>query len=399
MIKNVIVICDHASVSGGAAKVAISTALGLAEKGINVVYFCGAYPVDPRLESKVKVLCLGQYSIVDDPKRLRAVLQGVWNKTAARELNRLLSEFNKEETVIHIHGWTKVLSSSVIEVSCEMGFKTFLTLHDFFLYCPNGGFYNYVAENICDKKPMSFSCLCCNCDSRSYPQKLWRVIRQFVQNRVIDKYSRKITFLSISDLSERIIRKEFGPEIRVNRLNNVIDEPFELTFDDNREVYLFMARLSPEKGLDLFCESITKLGLKGVVCGDGSLYNEYVAKYKNIDFVGWVSEKQKIKYISIAKACVFPSKWYETFGLAVAEMLSVGVPCIVPKQNAAAELIIDGINGLLFDSGNIEDLVRAMQKMESEKIACDPESVKSSFDEKKYSLENYISNLVEIINQ
>ena len=42
MLKNVIVVCDYAYVEGGAAKVAIQTALALSrETNLNVYFFAG----------------------------------------------------------------------------------------------------------------------------------------------------------------------------------------------------------------------------------------------------------------------------------------------------------------------------------------------------------------------
>ncbi|MBQ3402953.1 MAG: hypothetical protein IJG65_06245 [Synergistaceae bacterium] len=42
MIKNVVIVYDYAFIEGGAASVAIDTALRLAEKSINVYFFAGS---------------------------------------------------------------------------------------------------------------------------------------------------------------------------------------------------------------------------------------------------------------------------------------------------------------------------------------------------------------------
>lgn len=44
-------------------------------------------------------------------------------------------------------------------------------------------------------------------------------------------------------------------------------------------------------------------------------------------------------------------------------MLEQGVPCIVPDCCAARDYVIEGVNGLLFKTGDVEDLERAMMKM------------------------------------
>ena len=51
-IKNVIVVCDFANITGGAERVAITSAVSLAETGSNVVMFTGKGPVCYMPESR-----------------------------------------------------------------------------------------------------------------------------------------------------------------------------------------------------------------------------------------------------------------------------------------------------------------------------------------------------------
>jgi glycosyltransferase involved in cell wall biosynthesis len=57
-----------------------------------------------------------------------------------------------------------------------------------------------------------------------------------------------------------------------------------------------------------------------------------------------------------ARVLVFPSLWYETQGLVVAESAAMGVPSIVPDGSAARDFVTDGVTGLWFASGNADDL-------------------------------------------
>ena len=248
MVKNIIIVSDFASINGGGAKVAVSSAIGLAKQGFNVVFVSATQPICKELyDSGISVVGLDQYSILDDPSRIRAVIQGVWNKKAYKVLGELVEKYGKEETVVHIHGWIKSLSVSVIAAAVKKKVKVYITLHDFFLYCPNGGLYNYKQNAICDKRPMSIGCLMCNCDSRSYLQKLWRIARQFVQNKVIATNLEKICFVTISELSERLLVKYMGKGVRFVRVNNMVEEMSSVEYATDRDAYIFMARLSPEK--------------------------------------------------------------------------------------------------------------------------------------------------------
>lgn len=203
-LQNIILVNDAAYITGGAGKVAISSARQLSRHGFHVILFTAMGPVDDTLvKDGVEVICLYQYDILSDPNRFRAICQGLWNKKAKVEFRKLLSKYNPKNTLVHYHAWTKSLSSSIFQVTSSMEFPIIVTLHDFFTCCPNGGFYNYQQEHICELKAMSLSCLLCNCDVRSYSQKIWRSIRQLVQNKELKSHTR-IAFISISSLCKKV---------------------------------------------------------------------------------------------------------------------------------------------------------------------------------------------------
>ena len=205
MLKNVVIVSDSADINGGAADVAINTASMLAERGYKVYFFAGSGEPDKKLiHSNINITNLNQYDLINNPNKLMAAFQGIYNFKARREFAKLLSTLNKDETIIHIHSWTKVLSSSIFKSAFESGFKIFLTVHEYFLSCPNGGFYDFVENHICERQPLSLKCILCNCDKRHYYHKIWRVIRHFLQNRIILKNFDKIGYIFIINFLCRI---------------------------------------------------------------------------------------------------------------------------------------------------------------------------------------------------
>lgn len=398
MIRNIIIINDFAHINGGAGKVAISSAVGLSRLGYNVTLFSAVAPIDAILEkTNVKVVCLGQKDILSEPDRLKAVKQGIWNGYAKKEFEKLLSTLNPSETIIHFHAWIKALSASLFEVTGRLGFKIVITLHDYFLFCPNGGIFNYQTLKICDKRASSLNCLLCNCDVRSYPQKIWRYLRQIVQWKTL-KMNDRINIIYISNLNKEV-SYTYLKHI-TNKWYYVIN-PVELTKGSsvdivNNKKYIFIARLSKEKGVDLFCKAITDLHLEGCVLGDGYLKDELKEKYKNIKFVGWVEKEEKEQYLKQAKCIVFSSIWYETFGLVVAEGLSRGLPCIVGNNNAAKEMIVDGETGFIFKSGDLNSLKEAIMKYEKVDRNIMQKNIIEDFNPGKYMLVNHCRRLLDV---
>ena len=60
------------------------------------------------------------------------------------------------------------------------------------------------------------------------------------------------------------------------------------------------------------------------------------------------------------EALILPSIWYEQFPVTLVEALASGLPVIASRLGALAELVDDGVTGLLFDPGNSLDLAEKM---------------------------------------
>lgn len=398
MLKNVIILIDAAHVNGGASKVALMSAVGLSRKGYHVVVVSSVPPIDKVLEdSGVKVVCTGQPDILSHPNRIKASIQGLWNSKAKETFLRVLKDYSPEDTIIHFHEWSKALSASLWSVMIDRKYKVIVTLHEYFLFCPNGGLYNYRKKKICTLTASSTKCYLCNCDSRNYFHKLWRVVRQIIQNRIVDR-NPGINFIYLSETSRRA---------SYHYLNGIaanwfyLRNPIELNSDKRVDIiqndtYLFVGRVSSEKGIRLFCEAITELNLKGCVIGDGPLKEKMEKAYPNIRFTGWVTGEQKDMEIRKGKALVFPSLWYECAPLTILEMKSYGLPCIVPDICAASEEVKDGKTGFIFKSGELDSLKKAISKLERSDLKAMQCDIATDFDKNLYSLETHCAGLQEI---
>lgn len=370
-IKNIVIVNDFNYINGGAAKVAIDTAKAFSKnKNINVYFFSAVNNIKKEEIENVKYICTNQKEALKDRNIIRGIFNGIWNIKAKRKFQKLLNCLDKDNTIIHIHGWMKALSSSIFYVAEKNKFKTVVTFHDYFSACPNGGFYNYKKEEICNIEPMKLKCIKCNCDSRNYFFKIYRIIRQIVQNNII-KINQKIKYIvSISDYSINILKGSINKNAKIKRIYNPIQANMENRIENINEnkYYLFVGRLSKEKGADLFCKAITKLGYKGIVVGEGDQKRVLQKEYKNIEFVGWKNNKEIIEYMKKARALIFPSLWYEGAPLTPLEALSIGLPCIVSDKCAAIEFIQEKITGLIFKRNSIDDLIEKIKICENDEF-------------------------------
>jgi glycosyltransferase involved in cell wall biosynthesis len=133
---------------------------------------------------------------------------------------------------------------------------------------------------------------------------------------------------------------------------------------------LFIGELVKVKGVDLLIQAIPIIkksfpNIRVLIGGAGPQEEDYnyLVKQLNVEesveFLGFVSGDDKFSYYKSADLCVFPST-YDPFGIVVLEAMACGKPVIVSKVKDAPLplpfMMEDGKTGLLFESGNIEDL-------------------------------------------
>lgn len=388
---NIVIINDFDYVQGGASKVAIETANLLAEntKDINIYFFSAVHDDKTNLNPKIIKVCTNQIEALRDKNKIRGFFNGIYNVKAKNKLKKLLDTLKKDETIIHIHGWTKSLSSSVFDIAFKKQYKVILTIHDYFTACPNGGYFNYPKNEICNLKPLSYKCIKCNCDSRNYVFKLYRILRQVVQNKIVKLNDKLENVITISEFSENILKNSLNKNTKITRIYNPIDfdEKAQKIDPSKNKYYLYVGRVSKEKGVDLFCEAISKLKLKGIVVGDGDQKKILEEKYPNIEFVGWKDSEEVKEYMKKARALIFPSRWYETAGLTVLEAQSIGLFVIVSKNSAASEFITENVNGVTYSSS--EDLIKKIKKVENKVFKFEP-------DLKKFTQKSYVKKILEV---
>ncbi len=363
-VKNVIIVDDTADNFGGTAQIAYVTAMVLRERGYSVVYFAGCGPIHNRLKD-IRVVLANDRPFLNASNRIVGALSGLHSKKTYVSFCSLLKEFSPDDTVVHVHSWTHALSSSIFDAIADCGFKVIVTLHEYFLVCPNGGFFNYKKNEICSLRPCSMSCIRSNCDKRNYMQKLYRIARIIRQNHSIERAHPKFCYLS--NFTYSIMRgnkfDDGEPCILPNPIS--VEGEFDPGVPSEKHGYLFVGRFDREKNPELFCKALTSLGLPGTLCGSGPELDELRSAYPNLNFLGWCDKDDLAEQFKSAKALVLSSSWYEASPLVCLEaMFAAGIPSIVPETSGATAYIKEGVNGLLFKNSDLTSLCKAILKME-----------------------------------
>ncbi len=370
-LENVVVISNQAGTAGGAEKVACLTAILMAGRGLNTYLFAGCGPISPELSgSGVHVVCLGQQpTAAAGRSKLGAAVQGFWNAKAGRELSRLLARLDPATTVVNLHSWTHTMSTSILEAVRLAGFPLLVNGHDFFLACPNGGFYNYADWKPCELRECGRKCRATDCDKRSRAQKSYRVARFDLQTRILRKMNPKPGVIFLSGFSERVLRESIPFEYDAYRVDNPIEadrdaEACNPSFDERDIDCLYVGRISPEKDCGLFCRVAEAVGCRAVAVGDGPLRTELEAMHPGVEFVGKKDAEDVRAYYRRAKCLVFPSAFYEVQGLVIREaQISGTLPCALRGGTAGESSVRDGLDGIIAPYDDEAAMVRAVRSI------------------------------------
>jgi glycosyltransferase involved in cell wall biosynthesis len=368
-LEAIVVVNDFAYVQGGASSVAINEAIGLAHAGYRVILFTAVGPISNELRlAPLEVICLEQEQLQDVKLKKIVALQGIWNSKAYVHFQTLLNGLNPQRTIIHVHGYTKALSASPVRAAVNRGFKIVCTIHDFFLVCPNGALFNYQKSEPCGLDPLSVSCVLSSCDKRSYAHKIYRVARAAVQSQVGKLPGGVSDYICLSSRSNDIMKHFLPEKSKFYKLANEVDvsklDPVDVAAHSQ---ILFIGRLEAEKGITLLLEAASKTSTKITFVGDGPL-RALVEQSHGCTVTGWLSMAEVQNMLDHARCIVFPSLWYETFGLVVEQAAARGVPAIVSDVTAAAERVTHGKTGWIFKSNKVDELRSCLEEAKNDGI-------------------------------
>lgn len=147
--------------------------------------------------------------------------------------------------------------------------------------------------------------------------------------------------------------------------------------DVPEDYFLFLGRISPEKGPTLAIEAAKRANINLIMAAkidpvDQEFFDKEVKPLIDgvqIQFIGEVNHQQKIPLLQKAKGMLFPIQWEEPFGLVMTEAMACGTPVIAFHRGSVPEVIIDKKTGFIVDT--LEEMVEAVPKISSlKRIDC-----------------------------
>ena len=302
-----------------------------------------------------------------------------WNSYYASQVDFAggLNDFNPH--IVHLHNIHSYLSPVLAKLAKQRGCRVVWTMHDLKLVCPS-----YLC--LCNEKPCErcigrgkMHVLKNRCLKNSLAASAMTYIEALKWNRnVLERYTD--AFICPSQFMEsKMLKDGFSPEKLHVVCNHIDPEKLQAMHNaqctkhneergsecGNREdYYVYVGRLSTEKGVETLLNVASKLPYTLKIAGDGPLMQQLQEQYhhcNNIEFLGRVNAQQVAQLLSRAKFSVMPSECYDNNPLGVIESLCAGTPVVGARIGGIPELLDEG-SGITFTSGIKSELSQSISR-------------------------------------
>lgn len=347
---------------GGDCVCAMGLERMLRENGHETAFFAMQYPKNEK----------GSYASYFAPEvvfgggifcKLKAMNRIFGGSGVKRAFANMLAAFRPD--VVHFHNIHSYLSPAIVKMAKDYGAKTVWTMHDYKLTCPA---YSCLSRgNVCE------SCIGGNkwpvvkkrCMKGSLAASLLAYFEAAYWNaKKLERYTD--VFVCPSHFMASKMEQGGFERGKIAVVCNPVDAEKVRNVavaKDKGGYYVYIGRLSVEKGVETLLEVAEKLPYKLKIAGGGPVEVLLKEKYKNcrqIEFLGHQNAQQVKMLLKDARFSVVPSEWYENNPLSIIESLCLGTPVVGARIGGIPELIAPE-NGFLFRSGDAASLSKTIE--------------------------------------
>jgi glycosyltransferase involved in cell wall biosynthesis len=184
-----------------------------------------------------------------------------------------------------------------------------------------------------------------------------------------------------------------------NRVATVVYPPVDTIFfhpagDSPGSHFLIVSALVPYKRIELAMAACDRAGAALRIVGDGPDRRRLEARAgPNVTFLGRLSDDEVRDEYRRALAVLLPGE--EDFGIVPVEAHACGRPVVALGRGGAVETVIDGENGVLFASPDVEALAAALER--AARIHFDAAAIARSAG--RFSRERHLEQMRAVIDE
>jgi len=333
------------------------------------------------------------YSSGGDKSLMKVVLRPLGAKEVKQKFTMLLNDFQPD--VVHLNNIHTHLSPVLAEIAHQKQIRVVWTIHDFKLLCPrydclrNGKFCRLCISS-------TINVLKYRCMKNSLFASALAYLEAVKWNKEkLEKYTD--VFICPSEFMKSQMLAGGFSEKTLAVLPNFVSgmENNSTDYKKREDYYCYVGRISEEKGIETLLQAAQQLSYSLKIAGTGPLFDELKARYASdtIEFSGYLNRDEVMALMEKARFSVIPSECYENNPLSGIESLYLGTPILGANIGGIPELIEKNRTGLLFESGNKEDLKNKIEEMYHSTFDYPDIAQKAQAN---YSSENYYSSLLNI---
>jgi len=299
-------------------------------------------------------LSLRHNNEVEEQGRLSLARQAVWSSKTVMDLTAQVAR--RRPDVIHVHNTLPLVSPSVFWAAQRAGVPVVQTLHNFRLMCPQAMFVREgrVCEDCLGKLPWRGVVRGCYRGSVAQTAVLATAM---TAHWVAGTFTHKVDrYIVLNEFCKAKFAEGGLPAARLSVKPNFVAWRMALDPSRPRRGGLYLGRLTVEKGVEGLLSALSLTGDETFqVIGEGPMEAQVASALGN-RFLGFKPLEDVWSHLAEAAFMVVPSIWYEGFPRTIVEAYCCGVPVLASRLGSLAEIVEDGVTGLLFNPGDPQDL-------------------------------------------
>ncbi len=164
-----------------------------------------------------------------------------------------------------------------------------------------------------------------------------------------------------------------------------------------REYFLTGGRLARAKHVDIIVKACKELDLPLKVFGKAFAgYGEELERMsgKKTEFVGEVTDQEKLDLMAGAKAFLFASE-DEDFGITPVEAMGQGTPVIAYRSGGVKETVEENVSGLFFDQLTVESLKEQLKLFDKKRFKSEDCRARAE----KFSKDKFLNSITSLVTK
>jgi glycosyltransferase involved in cell wall biosynthesis len=299
--------------------------------------------------------------------KVKIAFNSIWSHKSQKLAMHLIDSFRPD--VAHIHNTMPLISPSVYSACHQLNVPVVQTLHNYRTVCSSSYLYrdNRVCTD-CFGRRLPYPAILHGCFRGSRVQSAF-CVAGLSYNMLRGTYLDDVDlYIALTDFARDKLIAGGLPARKIIVKPNFI--PVDVRQGGHDGGYAFFAgRLVPNKGVATLIKAWKLLdqAIPLKVAGRGPLENLLQDVPNHIEWLGQVTRDEVLDHMRDANFVIFPSEWYEPFGLAVIEAFATGAPVIASKIGAQADIVEDGECGWHFTPGAADELAEKVQQAWSDR--------------------------------